>query len=433
LNHFKSVLKFKGFPINKAEKEYIDIEGHFNKYGLDYTKKMAWNIFDYHRTNNPFYKEIIQSCGIKNWEDIPLMTKQNLQIPLKNRLSNSFTKNQIFINKTSGSSGHPFVFAKDKYAHAMTWAHIIKLYEQHGIKVGESLEARFYGIPKEFKGYYQERIKDTMVKRYRFNVLDLSDGNLSKFVKIFEKKPFEYINGYTSAIVMFAKHLQSEGLILKQVCPSLKICITTSEMLFNSDRELLEKVLGVPVINEYGASELGIIAFENTNNDWLINNQTLYTEVVDKNGKPLLNDEEGDIVVTSLHNKAHPFIRYKIGDIGSIKILNKQQILSKLVGRTNVFALLPSGKKVPALAFYYVTKSIIEDKGSIKELKVIQKTISKFLIKYVAETDLSPEQVSSITDAIKDYLEPGLKLAFERCAFLQRTDRGKLRQFETRL
>ena len=435
MNRFKTVLKLKGFPIKAATKELKIIQQNFNNAGLAYVEKQLWEIFNFHKNNTFFYKGLIRNNTINKWEDIPIMTKHDLQIPLEKRLSEGYSKNQVFVNKTSGSSGHPFIFAKDKFAHALTWSHIIDLYKQHGIIIGKSLEARFYGIPKDFKGHQKELLKDKIAKRYRFNIFDLSDHNLSEFVKIFQKKPFEYINGYTSSIVVFAKYLQRENIVLKRISPSLKICITTSEMLFEDDRKLLEDVFGIPIINEYGASELGVIAFENTNNDWLLNTQTMHVEVVDEKGKILPFGKKGEIVITSLHNKAHPFIRYKIGDIGALSQpdLNGQQVLERLTGRTNVFAYLPSGKKVPALSFYYVTKSVIENNGKVKELKVIQMTKTIFLIKYVADEDLHQHQKTSIKKAIEKYLESGLELKFERLDHLERTGRGKLRQFESKI
>jgi phenylacetate-CoA ligase len=57
-------------------------------------------------------------------------------------------------------------------------------------------------------------------------------------------------------------------------------------------------------------------------------------------------------------------------------------ILKKLIGRTNDIAILPSGKKSPGLTFYYVTKSIIEDDGNVKEFVIKQtKLIINNLVK----------------------------------------------------
>ena len=94
------------------------------------------------------------------------------------------------------------------------------------------------------------------------SLFDLSDEAFEHHLKKFETTDFEYLNGYTSSIVQFAKFLQRKNLHLKVICPTLKACIVTSEMLFDDDKKLMELQFGVPVINEYGASELDLISFE---------------------------------------------------------------------------------------------------------------------------------------------------------------------------
>ena len=39
-------------------------------------------------------------------------------------------------------------------------------------------------------------------------------------------------------------------------------------------------------------------------------------EILDENNQPVPYGKEGKVVITSLYNKAHPFIRYEIGDVG---------------------------------------------------------------------------------------------------------------------
>ncbi len=167
----------------------------------------------------------------------------------------------------------------------------------------------------------------------------------------FKTKKFDYINGYTSSIVLFGKYLQARNIILTDICPTLKVCMVTSEMLFEEDKILLEKHLGIPIVNEYGASELDLIAFQNANGEWQVNSETLFVEVLDENNQAVPKGIEGKIVITSLYNKAHPFIRYEIGDIGILdeKSTAKHPILKKLIGRTNDVAILPSGKKSPGV------------------------------------------------------------------------------------
>jgi phenylacetate-CoA ligase len=428
---FTQILQRKGFPVNQASillKQQQQIQEH--NYAAFLEKKKA-EIVRHHSKENANYKDFIGNTNISEWNNIPIMTKKDFQKPLSLRLSNGYSKNNVYINKTSGSSGDPFFFAKDKFCHALTWANIIDKFGAHGIDFNKSFQARFYGIPLDFKGNLKERIKDFFSNRYRFSVFDLSDAYLEKVLKKFRTKKFDYINGYTSSIVQFAKYLNKKNIVLKDVCPTLKCCIVTSEMLFEEDKTLLETQFGVCVINEYGASELDLIAFQNTNGEWQVNTETLFVEIVDEKGNVLPNGEEGRIVITSLYNKAHPFIRYDIGDMGILdeKSTAKNTFLKKLTGRTNDIAVLPSGKKAAGLTFYYITKSIIEDTGNVKEFVIKQTKIDTFEIEYVSERELNASQIIEIEKAMTNYLEKGLKIHFYRKEKLTRSPSGKLKQF----
>lgn len=434
-NLFHLSLKLSGFPIAKAQADFEKIVAISETDYPKYLERKKQEIVAYHQKNNSFYRNLVNKENYENWNDLPVLTKKDLQKPLKERLSEGFFEKSVFVNKTSGSSGTPFVFAKDKEAHAITWASIIHRFGWYAVDFNTSYQARFYGIPLDFIGYRKERLKDFLSKRCRFPIFDLSDKVLDGILKHFKTKKFDYINGYTSSIVLFGKYLQARNIILTDVCPTLKVCMVTSEMLFEEDKVLLEKHLGVPVVNEYGASELDLIAFQNATGEWQVNSETLFVEILDENNQPVPNGVEGKIVITSLYNKAHPFIRYEIGDVGVLdeKSTLKKPILKKLIGRTSDVAILPSGKKSPGLTFYYVTKSIIEDDGNVKEFIIRQTTLDSFEIDYVSLVALTSEQIMANEKAIANYLEPGLHFTYNRKEVLKRTARGKLKQFQSDL
>ncbi len=433
LKLFDLSLRLNGFRMKKAKTELNSIISLSEKEYQLFIKNKKQEIVTFHLENNSFYRELLGENDYKNWNDLPILTKQNFQRPLLERLSKGFDEKSVFVNKTSGSSGDPFIFAKDKYAHAITWASIMYRFGWYHIDFNTSFQARFYGIPLDFIGNTKERLKDFLSNRYRFTIFNLSDEILEKVLLKFRNKKFDYINGYTSSIVLFAKFLQSKNIILKDICPTLKVCMVTSEMLFDVDKILLETQFGIPIVNEYGASELDLIAFQNPENEWQINSETLFVEILDDENNVLPNGKEGRIVITSLFNKAHPFIRYDIGDIGILdeKSTLQKPILKKLIGRTNDVAVLPSGKKSPGLTFYYVTKSIIEDDGNVKEFIIRQTKIDVFEIDYVSKNELTIIQIQKIETAITLYLEPNLKFIFTRKITLERSNRGKLKQFKS--
>lgn len=431
MNFYLKTLQRQGFPIQEAQARLQAIQSLSAEDFKQYQEEQRWKIFEYHRKYNPHYQAFLNNTTISNWEDIPILTKQTVQAPLADRLSEEYTPSKVYINNTSGSSGKPFFFAKDRFAHALTWALILDRYQRHGLEYGKAKQARFFGIPLSWKGYWKEQLKDRIANRVRFPVFDLSDSMLEKYTRRFEYIAFAYLYGYTSSLVLFAKYLQKRGLILKNICPSLQYCITTSEMCNDFDRLTMATAFGVPVINEYGAAEIDLIAFEDADFDWIISNENVLVEVLDDQNRPLPPGQSGRLIVTALHNQAMPFIRYELGDVGAIAPQKKgnYQILQHLQGRINDVALLPSGKKSPGLTFYYISKSLLEKGGFMKEFIIKQLATDTFHFEYVADREINQIEQQQVLAAMNQYLEPGLKATFERKEKIERTQAGKLKHF----
>ena len=211
MNLFNLSLKLNGFPIKKAK---LALQSILDKDEADfelYLQNKKQEIVNYHLQHNDFYKSLVKNINTTDWKNIPVMTKRDLQQSLNQRLSDGFTSKNVYVNKTSGSSGDPFIFAKDKYCHALTWAVIQNRFGWFDLDFNTSKQARFYGIPLDKKGYFKERFKDLLSNRHRFSVFDLSDATFQICLDKFKNTPFDYINGYTSAVVQFAKFLKTKN------------------------------------------------------------------------------------------------------------------------------------------------------------------------------------------------------------------------------
>lgn len=421
-------LKLKGFPIYAAKKE---LQNTLSLKGIefeDWYYNQRDQIVQFHVMHNKFYQSKISGKDISDFEKLPIITKNDFQLGLESIVSDCFKLSELYEGSTSGSSGHPFNFVKDKEAHARTHALIFERYRSHGLQV-DSKQARFFGIPLQGKSRYKELLKDILANRKRFPVFDLSDKILSKYLKVFEKTAFEYIYGYTSSIVLFAKYILSLDIILKVICPSLRYCVVTSEVCTPEDKLLIEKAFGVKVLNEYGASELDVMAFTDVEGDWELSVQNVYFEVVDEYDRVLPLGNEGRILVTSLFNKAMPIIRYEIGDIGVINRKGDKYILEKLSGRVNDMAILPSGKRAAGLTFYYVAKSILEKTDAIKEFIIRQVELDEFVFDIVSKRELTNEEYEIMKSKMDLYLEPNLKLIINRVERIERPESGKIKHF----
>jgi phenylacetate-CoA ligase len=449
VNHFFYLtLRLNGYPIDNARRTLSEIKyrrqksyvpGCFNSSLL----QDALAIYKHHGSN-PFYRKLLRENGMEQlpmvntyeeWLQIPIIAKSNMQRDLDEIIQGQ-NKKDLRIHNTSGSTGNPFFFAKDKFCHAMNWAMIDDRLNALNIKYGADLQGRFYGIPLNRIKYQKERLKDWISGRYRFPVFDLSDQKMEEILQVFRRKPFVYTNGYASSLAYFAKFLIRKGLILKDVCPTLRLTITTSEVCDDIDRATMEKGFGVPVANEYGAAELDWLAMHDTEGNWLINNETLLVEIIDDNGAPCLPGVEGRVIVTSLFNKAMPFIRYDVGDRAVLADGNKgpYQLMQRVAGRNNDIIRLPSGKVSMGFTIYYLAKELLE-KGEVrvKEFIMVQKALDTFEVQYSADQDLTENDKQLLRETLEQYLEPGLHCSFLRKEHVGRTHAGKLKYFRSEL
>ncbi len=431
---FKLVLKLNNYPIDLVRKDRsLNLKSDIKLY----QEQKSLEIFHYHFKNNRFYQNFLQSKNFvfSNWNSIPIVQKADLQKPIAEILSDQRDYSKYHIHNTSGSSGTPFVFAKDKYCHANAWAYYDQRLLELGINYGADLQARFYGIPKTGFSYWKERLKDVFAGRKRYPVFDLSDEILEKVLIDFTKLKFVYINGYTNAMLVFANYLIRKNIVLKNVCKTLKCAIPTSEVCTEIHRTLMEKAFGVPVFIEYGAAELDVIAMENLDQKLIVNNSTLLVEILDESNNPVKPGEKGRVIVTSLFNKAMPFIRYDIGDhVILSKHTDEFTIIDSIEGRVNDTIILPSGKTSPGLTIYYIAK-VLFDEGvpKIQEFVFHQDKLDTFRFEYVSNIELSNFDKAKILDSMGTYLENGLIVEFIRKNHIDRTKSGKLKTFISHL
>lgn len=422
-------MKIFGYNFKKAKKIINDYKILSIDESINWGKKVKWDIAFFHYSHNPIYRNKVGRFFPDKWEDLPIMEKKDFQSDITNILTKGYKKKNLYISSTSGSTGTPFYYAKNKFAHSMTWALTLDRYSWYGLEL-RSKEARFYGRSNRAIIKIKESFKDLIMNRVLFNVFDLSDKSCEKYLKSFSKVKIKYIYGYTNSLILFSKFLKKKDIRLKHICKSLSFCITTSEMLSIADRNLLSENFGVPIVNEYGVSEAGgIVAFENKDSNWELSNETQLIEVIDKDKKKLPDESDGEILITDLHNKAMPFIRYRVGDLGRITVTEDKRFLDKLIGRTNDTIILSNGKISPGLTFYYVSRSLLESTGIIKEFIIKQTKTDTFIFDIMMDRDFNKKEISLLEKNLKTHLGPNLKLIINRVDKIKRPTSGKIKHF----
>lgn len=420
-----TVLAIKGFPVRQAAgilKQMGDVSNF-----TAYHEQKCWEVYDFFLQHCDAYNQLNPS-RVNSWDRVPVTHRRILNGIPDRWFPDVLNHRNLYRSNTSGSSGTPFFFARDALSHALVWKSVERFYRSAGVNLYD-LQARFFGISRHKEDVRKARIKDALACRYRFDVYDVSAPAIQKWLKDFGKHPYRYIYGYSNTLIAFASYLVQSDLVLVDLCPSLICCIVTSEVCSDQDANLISKAFGVPVYNEYGSSELGIIGFKQDGH-WIGNDALLYLEVLDEAGKVLPDGEVGLLTVTHLYNRATPFIRYQTGDLASIQRLpDGRTVITSLQGSVNDMAITSSGKKIPGISFYFVAQKLLDARVDIHEFVVVQKSISSFVFKYVAESPLGDDEVRLLLRGFADYVDAEVDLAIERLPVIPRGANGKFKHF----
>jgi len=325
---------------------------------VDFQHTALLDLLKYCEKYVPYYRKIFREIDyspikeglvLEKFVQIPPLDKATIR---KNRdalISEIFPKEKLIKETTGGSTGEPLnIFvSKDtiEWNRAGEWCrHFLG-----GWDFGDKI-AFFWGHPRDIEVYknFLKKLSFWLSNRIILNAFDVDDKEMRKWYKKIKKFRPKFFYGYASALSKFAKYCLKNRL---QV-PNIQGVFSTAETLFPEDRDLIQRVFKCPVYNQYGSRETTAIAAE-----CKFNVMHVLPIVYLENEIP---GEKSELLVTSLVNYAMPLLRYKIGDIGKViatpficKCGITSQILELELGRKFEFFLLPDGKLVHGLRFYY--------------------------------------------------------------------------------
>jgi phenylacetate-CoA ligase len=210
---------------------------------------------------------------------------------------------------TGGSTGIPVRLRKNRFATAAEQAASWRSYGWYGVRPGDR-QARFWGTPITGKARLRARAIDWVMNRDRFSAFAFTRADLRGYYERLAQARPAWVYGYVSMLVEFARFCIEEALPLGEL--EIRSVVTTSEALSQPDRELISSGFGAPVFNEYGCGEVGAVLYECDRGSLHLMAENLFVELV-----PAPTEEKPDaqrILITDLHNRATPLIRYDVAD-----------------------------------------------------------------------------------------------------------------------
>jgi len=154
--------------------------------------------------------------------------------------------------------------------------------------------------------------------------IDLRENKDSNFNLLYDymiKRKPKWIFSTTLILKNYVDFIARKGYDTSLI--NLDFIETTSQKLFEDDKERIKLLFNCRFANNYGCREVWNIAYSCKFGNLHVDNVNLMVDVVDDDGK-IIDDEnvDGNIIITSLVNRTTPFIKYLIGDRG--KILSKK-------------------------------------------------------------------------------------------------------------
>jgi phenylacetate-CoA ligase len=413
-----------GSNFKKIQKELKNNQKLNNRELKSKQEEKLNNLISYACNNNQFYKNYEINNKLKarkKIQDFPVIEKEQVRkIPL------TFNPNKIFNHITSGSSGNPLTVKTDCFSESHRRANYIRFLSWHGLKTYQKNVLIWGQIKGESKKQsITKKIKKTIFPTtYNVNVFELNEKINKIYTDIKKYKPV-YIRGYKSGILHFCKLIDEKGLSGSQL--GLKKAITTSEILLPEERDYIEHILDLEVIDEYGAAEVGLIAVECKYKRKHILSDQIY----------FFTNDKQEIFVTDLNNYLMPLINYNLGDK---LVMDEEQncpcglnmpIIKYIEGRQGDQIIKPNGEEISQYVIYYAAKEL-DMKGmnnSIKQYKVIQKDKYSYHFYFIKGKQFHKNSLTYIENRMKEEIDPEIQIKFEQVESIPKDKNGKIRFF----
>ncbi len=385
--------------------------------------RFAYTVPMYH---DLYKKAQVHSSDIRGINDItklPLISKNKFRSYSKKQIRSSQTKEHHLLTvATSGTSGKKLTLYVDWFDIIMGLFGYLRVLRTYGInwrKDRISIIGDFQPHTAE-SGYINRGINTRMTPRFLTKNIQWLDTNdpppkvnqaLNSFQPVF-------IGGYVGMLGHLAL-LKEQG-----KAPHLQpqLIASTGAVLDPSLKEYIKTIFQAPVIEAYGATETGPIAYECPSGLYHVLSDLLYLEY-HKDGRPVASHQAGHLITTKLYGGGTPIIRYTaINDVVAPDFAAHPcglagEHIHRIYGRDDLALYFPEGKALlPASISTIFSKLLYQLKtNKLKDVKITQNSLTDLTIECLFDPTLrtQPPAPKDILTFIKQEFERKLGAEIE--------------------
>jgi phenylacetate-CoA ligase len=369
--------------------------------------------------HSPWHAARLQAAGLEEATKAGAVTLADLaRLPTMNKKDARDNVEQlvwrgvpggVFKYTTGGSSGEPLIFYFGRERQASDAAGRMRARRWWGVDPGER-EAYLWGAPVELnKTDRIKTLRDRLVNQLVLNAFSMSPERMDDYLDALRAWQPRCLYGYASSVALLAAHAEARQLKLR--LPQLRVVCTTGEPLYPHQRELISRMFGAPVANEFGSRDIGFTAHEAPGGQMLLMSESHIVEVLDEAGQPVAPGEAGEAVMTGLTSEAQPFIRYRTGDVlrlSSEPAAGRQglHVIAEVTGRQTDFVVAADGRVMHALAVIYILRAV----PGIAQFKCIQHALDRMEVQIVPVAGWSEEAHHIVVAGLQARLGEKLKV-----------------------
>jgi len=328
--------------------------------------------------------------------------------------------------RTAGSTGEPLSVPVGASVAAAAAADAARCRRWWGLDLGDRI-ALLWGharrlSPARFAALRTalSRAEARALNRILLAAYDLCDDRLQSHWRRIERFRPKSLIGYATALYALADFILRRG----RPGPSLGLAavISTAETLYDWQAAAIREAFACPVVNEYGMSEVGIIAYECPSGSMHVMDESVVVEVVNCGETGV-----GNIIVTELENPAAPLIRYDTGDVasaapGKCACGRGLSRIGRVEGRVYDVIHAADGRPASGALLTHVMKSV----PGIARFQVLERAVGRLDITYAAAAPLGERDRQSIVGTLKKHLG-AVDVALEFRCEIQAEPSGKHR------
>jgi phenylacetate-CoA ligase len=213
-----------------------------------------------------------------------------------------------------------------------------------------------------------------------------------------------------------------------------------SEPISDDERAHLAMRFGCRVRTNYYCNEVWAIAAECEHGRLHEFTDSVVLELLDETGRAVPNGEPGHVVVTGLHNRVQPFIRYRLGDLAVRRDARdcpcgrSFPVLERIEGRDDDVFVHPDGRRIHPSKITVAVKSPCFDhpgRQVFRDYQVVQDAKDRVTVRVVPGRDRGPFPDCARRGAanLERALAPGVRVRLEVCDRLDGGPGGKRKLF----